>query len=170
MPNSIQNPKGPTVTNVRNRIRLRAAALLIALTITTMLTAVQTATAHASEPRPAPAVTTAGGGGMSAQSSTPCASGRLCTYWNTFWQDPMYYYTAPVPPQSLCTHIGGGVPNWINQISSARNFTSHTVKFHDDGNCGNGNGYTTTYVLNSGSSMDWGGTIWNDEWSSIQWF
>jgi hypothetical protein len=98
--------------------------------------------------------------------SIACPAGKLCTYKDTFWWGDMYYYSVPVVPQPLCTPIG---PPYNNNIGSARNYTNHAVKFHDNGTCGNGNGYTTTYVLNPGQSADWGFTIWDNRWSSIQW-
>lgn len=96
--------------------------------------------------------------------SIACPAGKLCTYMDTIWRGDMYYYTLPYGPYPVRVPIGG---RWNNAISSARNYSSHAVRFHNDPQCGNS---WDSYTVNPGSSVDWG---WPDQadnqWSCFEW-
>jgi len=94
-----------------------------------------------------------------------CASGKLCTFWDTFGWGAQYNYTRPAGTAPIKVMIGAP---WTDNISSVRNNTNYTVKFWDLTNCQGA--WPPSYSISPHAGLtDWGGTIWNDFAGCFEW-
>lgn len=148
-----------------NRIKAMIAAVLIAVTAAALVAA----PAHAAVGDDTTAAITDGvptitePDDSSTLADIPCASPRLCTYWDGNYNGPMYYYTFCPCITPYCINIG---EPWRNDISSVKNRSGYTVKFFSGPNCG---GLWTWTLAPGENALDWVFTPWDNTMESFQW-